>query len=150
METSRKIYEYLKVDLYHNYMKRYEYAQIIIAAFAAGKKIQCRDSGPNYWYAIASLDRIRIDSLDNPQAYRVEPEDTYREWTLADVPPVCWIRKKGEGLEYLVTKRGTNYVYYVSAPNSIVLEFSVSYNSLLAYYDYKDNSGEWKPCKIKC
>lgn len=133
-------------------MKRYEYAQIIIAAFAAGKKIQCRDSGPNYWYNIASLDKIRIDSLDNPQAYRVEPEDTYREWTLADVPPVCWIRKKdGDKTEHLVINRTNNCVDYVAAPySSTVIEFSVSYCSLSAYYEYKDTNGEWKPCKIKC
>ena len=132
-------------------MKRYEYAQSIIEAFNEGKTIQGRYNVHTWDDLNGNLDGIGIQNLNNKDLYRVKPEDTYREWTLADVPPVCWIRrKKDDKTEHLVTKRTDNYVYYQSAPNSTVFEFSVSYCSLFAYYEYKDNSGEWKPCKIKC
>jgi hypothetical protein len=109
-----------------------------IQAVADGKELQFK-SREGIWISNGEQD------IDGDWEYRIKPEPpkpTTRPWTMADVPPVCWLRCEGAGspcrLVAIMTKEG------VFTGGSLD-----RWNYLATECEWSCDLKTWRPCTVE-
>lgn len=108
----------------------------VVKAYSEGMKVQFRDVD-NEWQDCN-------ESEGDPQwrpgtTYRIKPEPKFVPWTMEDVPPVCWVRMKGNPNRHsLVTDLFKDSVQFC--------DMQPSFCALLDRYEYSTDLMTWKPC----
>lgn len=119
-------------ELRKDYKKFAKYIIDVIQAFEDGKTIECSNENKEYW-----------ETVDEPlwswfgQSYRIKPEPKVVPFSLEDIIPGMYLKRKNQQSNWLVTGFGPDGV----ATNDTVL----SYRQLSDEYSWSTDLKTWKP-----
>jgi hypothetical protein len=114
-------------------------------AHRAGKPVQARDAG--YSSPWVDMDKPTFNFLRC--RYRIKPEPpkpTTRPWTMADVPPVCWVRWKTRTEVSLVCFIDPLSVRTIYPTGGIV---RIPWDNLADGCEWSRDLQYWSPCTIE-
>lgn len=112
----------------------------VLQAFIDGKVIQsklCKELSKSVDWADTSNPVWRWDVYN----YRIKPEPKLVPLTINDIPPICWIRVKGDcnRFEHLVTSCCITYISFNGGKTTWRELFERS-------FEYSSDRKTWLPC----